>query len=277
MDSLLNPTSSSSSLSGSFLDCLPFHPAFAVLSGSLNSDASLPSNAVVVKSTTNSKNPSFNLPYFPKHALLGLRGDDLLIGSAGSSGNGLVALNLAALLREWDRRVERRTNQRPSEIELFNNGKTTSNDDKATLAAEEALTDDDLRQLCASVPARNLVLTALDFSPRVVKVNSTGRLAAIAGDKDICVAVLPRGSLGQFAKTETEELDEDKGSGSGSGEPIVQPTPTPTPTPLELRSFKVGEYYHSTDPRHSVVSIEWHPLADGGSTLGVLSSEGVLR
>jgi hypothetical protein len=248
----------SSNWGGSWLDCLPFHPAFAGLWTEENASSG---NALIQKPFVPVE-AGRELPYFPKHSLIALRGDDLIIcGSAGpaaaaaspassprSTRTVMTALDLAGLSRAWEATVLKKYQERkegpPEQV-------------------DQGLTDEELWQVCNKVPARRLRATAaLDFEPKSVVVNPTGRLVVVAGERDLCVAVLPRGSLGfvRPAGSMTEEAAE-------QGEPPV----------LELRSFRVGEFQHSTDMRHKVVKVEWHPAAEGGSTLCVLSSEGVFR
>lgn len=236
------PSSSSAHSSSSFLSLLPFHPAFGLTPPA--PPPSRPPDASQSKSRA-SLALARPLPWFPKHSLLAMRGDDLVV--AGN--DGLAALGLAGLRRAWDGRVAERVD-------------STNSTDSSSIEETEMPSDDEMREICARIPARRLFAAALDFSPRAILLNATGRLLAVAGDKELCVVVLPNRPLGFSGLLRDSDSDSDN----------VQHLEA-----LELRSFRVGEFHLSTSPRHSIVKSLWHPLSDSSSCLCVLTSEGILR
>jgi len=79
-------------------------------------------------------------------------------------------------------------------------------------------------------------------------LNADGRLLAVAGSHHLVVVVLPPNAR------------------TGGKSPVI-----------ECKSIKIAPYLHGTRGCPRITKIEWHPLADGNTSLFVLTADGVLR
>ncbi|KAG9099424.1 hypothetical protein FRC06_005294 [Ceratobasidium sp. 370] len=97
------------------------------------------------------------------------------------------------------------------------------------------------------VPYKVLSTPNVTFEIKHMVVNTTGKLLAVIGARQIAVVILPRPGV---AKTSS--------------------------TRLECSSIQIGEYYHIPGSSR-ITKVDWHPWGEGGASLLVLTSDGQLR
>ncbi|KAG8722485.1 hypothetical protein FRC08_001541 [Ceratobasidium sp. 394] len=85
------------------------------------------------------------------------------------------------------------------------------------------------------------------FDIKHMVVNTTGKLLAVVGARQIAVVILPRPGLTKTSSTR-----------------------------LECSSIQIGEYYHLPGSTR-ITKVDWHPWGEGGASLLVLTSDGQLR
>ncbi|KAH6584107.1 hypothetical protein BASA50_000584 [Batrachochytrium salamandrivorans] len=104
----------------------------------------------------------------------------------------------------------------------------------------------DLHSLYLHAAWKELVMPGLDFTVNQMQLSPSGRVLALAGDRQILVAILP-----VTIKSAVRSL--------------------------ECRTHFIGDMIHSVDLVNRVSKILWHPLSETGTHLVVLSSNAVLR
>ncbi|KAJ3335584.1 hypothetical protein HDU93_004959 [Gonapodya sp. JEL0774] len=106
----------------------------------------------------------------------------------------------------------------------------------------------------------------LDFDPTFLSVNPTGRLLLAASPTALRVIVLPRSSslLPSSFSTSTSSA-------------TSTPSTSYTPRSILCRSLPIGTFDLSTDPSCPIVQASWHPAAQGGTAVCVLTADGVFR
>ncbi|KAH7343719.1 hypothetical protein B0J17DRAFT_643651 [Rhizoctonia solani] len=85
------------------------------------------------------------------------------------------------------------------------------------------------------------------FEIKHMVVNPTGKLLAVVGGRQVAVVVLPRPGI-------TKTLS----------------------TRIECSSIQIGEYYH-VPGSSKITKVDWHSWGEGGASLLVLTSDGLLR
>ncbi|KAI9099486.1 hypothetical protein DFS34DRAFT_617719 [Phlyctochytrium arcticum] len=90
---------------------------------------------------------------------------------------------------------------------------------------------------------KEIIIPDVNFKVRQIGFNASGRLLAVAGDRQVVVAVLPRLSWGSDVRNQV----------------------------LTAKSWKVG--LHSTN----VAKVRWHPLSEKQQHLTVLCEDGLLK
>ncbi|CDR99741.1 uncharacterized protein SPSC_02573 [Sporisorium scitamineum] len=88
----------------------------------------------------------------------------------------------------------------------------------------------------------------VDFDIRHLSINPTGKLLACVGDSQITLIVLPRSGY-------TKHVDRE----------------------IVCRTVPVAPYYHSAYSDATVSKVDWHPWGEGGTSLLVLTEDGLLR
>lgn len=107
----------------------------------------------------------------------------------------------------------------------------------------------------SSTTYKRLTAPALDFDIERLIVNPTGKLVAAVGSRKIAIVVLPRpGSLAS------------KGS-------------TSKPAEVGVKAAVVGPYYHHDriGGKARLADVKWHPWGELGSSLLVMTRDGILR
>ncbi|GAC95565.1 nuclear pore complex protein [Pseudozyma hubeiensis SY62] len=90
--------------------------------------------------------------------------------------------------------------------------------------------------------------TSIDFDIRNLSINPTGKLLACVGDSQITLLVLPRTGY-------TKHVDRE----------------------IACRTVSVAPYYHSAHSNSAVVKVDWHPWGENGTSLLVLTDDGLFR
>ncbi|KAJ9476840.1 Nuclear pore complex protein [Pseudozyma hubeiensis] len=90
--------------------------------------------------------------------------------------------------------------------------------------------------------------TSTDFDIRHLSINPTGKLLACVGDSQITLLVLPRTGY-------TKHVDRE----------------------IVCRTVSVAPYHHSAHSDSAVVKVDWHPWGENGTSLLVLTDDGLLR
>lgn len=89
---------------------------------------------------------------------------------------------------------------------------------------------------------------AIDFDIRYLSINPTGKLLACVGDSQITLIVMPRSGY-------TKHVDRE----------------------IACRTVPVAPYYHSAHSNAAVAKVDWHPWGENGTSLLVLTDDGLLR
>ncbi|CAE6426563.1 unnamed protein product [Rhizoctonia solani] len=97
------------------------------------------------------------------------------------------------------------------------------------------------------VAYKTLSTPNVTFEIKHMVVNPTGKLLAVVGGRQVAVIVLPRPGI-------TKTLS----------------------TRIECSSIQIGEYYH-VPGSSKVTKVDWHSWGEGGTSLLVLTSDGLLR
>ncbi|SPO19996.1 uncharacterized protein UTRI_00387_B [Ustilago trichophora] len=103
----------------------------------------------------------------------------------------------------------------------------------------------------SSAPYRVLVPgqgSDIDFDIRHLSINPTGKLLACVGDSQITLIVMPRSGY-------TKHVDRE----------------------IVCRTVPVAPYYHSAHSDAAVSKVDWHPWGESGTSLLVLTEDGLLR
>ncbi|KAI9034018.1 hypothetical protein DFJ74DRAFT_714835 [Hyaloraphidium curvatum] len=204
------------------------------------------------------------LPALPRRArpsLLALRGDDAVVAAASA----LLAVPLSALRRAHDKAAER-----------------ADGGDRAEARAAEP-DEGALEDAADAAKPRTVSAAAVDFQIVAISLNAPGRLLAVRGERDVAVCVLPRGPLvpatanGQPANGHAKDRSDPDINISQLVDKASALTVGSAGGALDVRSFKVGAWFHSADARARVADVAWWPTSEGGSTLCVLSTDGILR
>lgn len=88
----------------------------------------------------------------------------------------------------------------------------------------------------------------VQFQIEQMVLNGDGRLLAVSDSSQVSVICLPSSSRGS------------------SKSPII-----------EARSIGIGTLYYNSQSSAKVVKMDWHPLADGHTSLFILTSDAILR
>ncbi|CAE7085971.1 unnamed protein product [Rhizoctonia solani] len=97
------------------------------------------------------------------------------------------------------------------------------------------------------VAYKTLSTPNVTFEIKNMVVNPTGKLLAVVGGRQVAVVVLPRPGITKTSSTR-----------------------------LECSSIQIGEYYHVPGSSR-ITKVDWHPWGEGGASLLVLTSDGLLR
>lgn len=95
---------------------------------------------------------------------------------------------------------------------------------------------------------QTLKVSLIDFEIRSLEVNPVGKLMAVVGSDEVIVVVLPRPGYYKLF----EEA-------------------------IPCKGYHVGKFYHYKGASTSIAKVSWHPLAEGGTGLLVLTTDGTLR
>ncbi|SNX81648.1 uncharacterized protein MEPE_00353 [Melanopsichium pennsylvanicum] len=95
------------------------------------------------------------------------------------------------------------------------------------------------------VPAQD---AAIDFDIRHLSINPTGKLLACVGESQITLMVMPRSGYSKHVDRQ-----------------------------IVCRTVPVGPYYHSIHSDVAVSKVDWHPWSEAGTSLLVLTEDGLLR
>lgn len=88
----------------------------------------------------------------------------------------------------------------------------------------------------------------IGFDIRSLSINPTGKLLACVGDSQITLMVLPRSGYMKHVDRE-----------------------------IVCRTVPIAPYYHSAHSETSVAKVDWHPWGENGTSLLVLTEDGLLR
>ena len=88
----------------------------------------------------------------------------------------------------------------------------------------------------------------INFDIRHLSINPTGKLLACVGDSQIALIVMPRSGY-------TKHVDRD----------------------IVCRTVSVAPYYHSAHSDAAIAKVDWHPWGESGTSLLVLTEDGLLR
>ncbi|SPC65387.1 uncharacterized protein UHOD_00514 [Ustilago sp. UG-2017b] len=88
----------------------------------------------------------------------------------------------------------------------------------------------------------------VDFDIRHLSINPTGKLLACVGDSQIALIVMPRSGY-------TKHVDRE----------------------IACRTVPTAPYYHSAHSNAAVSKVDWHPWGENGTSLLVLTDDGLLR
>lgn len=88
----------------------------------------------------------------------------------------------------------------------------------------------------------------IEFDIRHLSINPTGKLLACVGDSQITLIVLPRSGY-------TKHVDRE----------------------IVCRTVPIAPYYHSAHSDAAVSKVDWHPWGENGTSLLVLTEDGLLR
>ncbi|TKY90562.1 hypothetical protein EX895_000560 [Sporisorium graminicola] len=125
--------------------------------------------------------------------------------------------------------------------------------DAKVLAANHPLSPSPSSSFKSTSPASYKVLVpaqhdTIDFDIRYLSINPTGKLLACVGDSQITLLVLPRSGY-------TKHVDRE----------------------IVCRTIPVAPYYHSSHSDAAVSKVDWHPWGESGTSLLVLTEDGLLR
>ncbi|PCH41289.1 hypothetical protein WOLCODRAFT_100221 [Wolfiporia cocos MD-104 SS10] len=95
---------------------------------------------------------------------------------------------------------------------------------------------------------KTLSTPSVQFEIRQIVLNSHGKLLAVAGAYQVVVVVLPHSG---FTKLKPETVD--------------------------CKSLLIGQFYHAESTTAPIAKIDWHPWGEGGTTLLVMTTDGILR
>lgn len=90
--------------------------------------------------------------------------------------------------------------------------------------------------------------TLIDLDIRHLSINPTGKLLACVGDSQITLIVMPRSGY-------TKHVDRE----------------------IVCRTVPVAPYYHSAHSNAAISKVDWHPWGENGTSLLVLTEDGILR
>ncbi|KAI0068934.1 hypothetical protein BV25DRAFT_1817857 [Artomyces pyxidatus] len=88
----------------------------------------------------------------------------------------------------------------------------------------------------------------VQFEIHQLSLNPSGKLLAVAGAFQVAVVVLPRPGFMKLV-----------------------------PSTIDCKSIQVGQYFHASPSSAPIAKVDWHPWGEAGSTLLVMTSDGVLR
>lgn len=109
---------------------------------------------------------------------------------------------------------------------------------------------------------KHLISPALDFDIERLIVNPTGKLLAVIGSHKVAVVFLPRpGGLSKAASVK---------------ENINAPS---QPTGVRVKAAIVGAFYHHDriGGKMRLADVQWHPWGEMGSSLLIMTKDGILR
>ncbi|CBQ67735.1 conserved hypothetical protein [Sporisorium reilianum SRZ2] len=125
--------------------------------------------------------------------------------------------------------------------------------DAKVSAANQPLSPSPSSSFKAASPASYKVLvpaqgSKIEFDIRHLSINPTGKLLACVGDSQVTLIVLPRSGY-------TKHVDRE----------------------IVCRTVPVAPYYHSAHSDSAVAKVDWHPWGENGTSLLVLTEDGLLR
>ncbi|PWN35586.1 uncharacterized protein FA14DRAFT_44270 [Meira miltonrushii] len=109
---------------------------------------------------------------------------------------------------------------------------------------------------------KHLISPALDFDIERLIINPTGKLLAAVGSHKVAVVFLPRPG------------------GLSKGASVRETTSAPSqPTGLRVKAAIVGSFYHHDriGGKMRLADVRWHPWGEMGSSLMIMTKDGILR
>ncbi|KAF8317032.1 uncharacterized protein EI90DRAFT_3134078 [Cantharellus anzutake] len=100
----------------------------------------------------------------------------------------------------------------------------------------------------AERPYKTLHTPNIQFDIQQIALCPGGKMIAVAGAHQIAVVVLPRPSYYKLVNSR-----------------------------VDAKSIQIGQFHHAISGSSQIAKVDWHPWHDGGSSLLVLTADGVLR
>ncbi len=107
------------------------------------------------------------------------------------------------------------------------------------------------------------------FSPRIpfaitsIHVNPTGKLLAVVGLSQVHICIFPRASAGVSVSVSVSV------SAAGRIGELAAHS-------VDAKAIPLGSFYHN-EGSERIAKVDWHPWAQGGASLLVLTEDGILR